>query len=196
MEIFEARNPKGVAKLAEFGGRAEVEETERGPRVIIHVEGVDEAGEPLELKDYLLPRRTRILVESGQIVEPGDPLHEGSLNPAELLELKGDTVTELYLVDEVQKVYRSQGVEIHDKHIELIVRQMLKKVRVDNAGDTESLPGQLVDKVVFERENARVAGDGGEQAVSAPLILGITEGLARDRVVPVGRLLPGDDVAC
>ena len=175
VEIFEARNPKGVAKLAEVGGRAEVEETERGPRVVIHVEGVDEAGEPLEPKEYLLPRRTRILVESGQLVEPGDPLHEGSLNPAELLELKGATATELYLVDEVQKVYRSQGVEIHDKHIELIVRQMLKKIRIDNAGDTELLPGQLVDKVAFERENARVAGEGGEQAVSAPLILGITK---------------------
>jgi DNA-directed RNA polymerase subunit beta' len=175
VEIFEARNPKGVARLAETGGRAELEETERGPRVIVHPDGTDEDGNELEPRDYLVPRRTRLLVADGQIVEPGDALHEGSLNPAELLELKGSTATELYLVSEVQKVYRSQGVEIHDKHIELIVRQMLKKVRVDNAGDTDLLPGQLVDKVAFERENARVAAEGGEQAVAAPLILGITK---------------------
>ena len=179
VEIFEARNPKGVAKLAEFGGRAEVEETERGPRVIIHVEGVDEAGEPLELKDYLLPRRTRILVESGQIVEPGDPLHEGSLNPAELLELKGDTATELYLVDEVQKVYRSQGVEIHDKHIELIVRQMLKKVRVDNAGDTEFAgPARRQGRSSGERPRRRRWRRAGGFRPADPRD---HEGLARDR---------------
>jgi len=175
VEIFEARNPKGVAKLAEVGGRVELEDTERGPRVVVHPDGVDEEGEPLEPVEYLLPRRTRILVADGQVIEPGDALHEGSLNPAELLELKGATATELYLVDEVQKVYRSQGVEIHDKHIELIVRQMLKKVRVDNAGETELLPGQLVDKVAYERENARVAAEGGEQATFEPLILGITK---------------------
>src|SRR5207302_1822543 len=91
-----------------------------------------------------------------QIVEPGDALHEGSLNPADLLRLKGDTATELYLIQEVQRVYKSQGVDIHDKHIELIVRQMLKKVRVESAGDTDLLPGQLVDKVVLDRESARV----------------------------------------
>jgi DNA-directed RNA polymerase subunit beta' len=175
VEIFEARNPKGVARLAEIGGRVELEETERGPRVIIHPQDTGEDGEALEPRDYLIPRRTRLLVEDGQVVEPGDALHEGSLNPSELLELKGSTGTELYLVAEVQKVYRSQGVEIHDKHIELIVRQMLKKVRVDNAGETELLPGQLVDKVAFERENTRVAAEGGEQAVSEPLILGITK---------------------
>jgi DNA-directed RNA polymerase subunit beta' len=109
------------------------------------------------------------------VIEPGDPLHEGSLNPSELLELKGSTATELYLVAEVQKVYRSQGVDIHDKHIELIVRQMLKKVRVENAGDTELLPGQLVDKVAFEAENERVSSQGGDAATSEPLILGITK---------------------
>src|SRR5439155_800521 len=100
-------------------------------------------------------------------------LHEGSLNPADLLRLKGSTSTELYLVAEVQKVYKSQGVEIHDKHIELILRQMLKKVRVENAGDTDLLPGQLVDRVVLERENARVKKEKSkkEQATFEPLIL-------------------------
>src|SRR5207244_10942708 len=96
-----------------------------------------------------LPRRTRLLVTKGQRVEPGDALHEGSLNPADLLRLKGYTAIELYLVGEVQKVYKSQGVEIHDKHIELIVRQMLKKVRVENAGGTDLLPGARRDELVL-----------------------------------------------
>ena len=133
-----------------------------------------------EEREYLFPRRTRLLVKKGDRVEMGDPLTEGSIAPTELLELhshagKGSTPTELYLVGEVQKVYKSQGVDIHDKHIELIVRQMLKKVRVENSGTTELLPGQLVDKVVLERENARVKKEKGEQATFEPLILGITK---------------------
>ena len=180
VEIFEARNPKGAAKLADLGGRVEIEETDRGPKVTIHPDGTDEDGEPLAPKDYQLPRRTRLLVADGQVVEAGDPLHEGSLSPGDLLGLhskagKGSTPTELYLVGEVQNVYKSQGVDIHDKHIELIVRQMLKKVRVENAGETDLLPGQLVDKSVLERENARVKGAKKEQATHEPLILGITK---------------------
>jgi DNA-directed RNA polymerase subunit beta' len=180
VEIFEARNPKGAATLAQVGGRVEIEETDRGPKVTILPDGVDEDGEPLQPKEYQLPRRTRLLVASGQVVEPGDPLHEGSLAPAELLALhsrssKGSTPTELYLVGEVQNVYKSQGVDIHDKHIELIVRQMLKKVRVENAGETDLLPGQLVDKSVLERENQRVKSEKKEQATFEPLILGITK---------------------
>jgi len=180
VEIFEARNPKGAATLALVGGRVEIEETDRGPKVTIHPDGVDESGEPLQPKEYQLPRRTRLLVANGQVVEPGDPLHEGSLAPAELLALhsksgRGSTPTELYLVGEVQNVYKSQGVDIHDKHIELIVRQMLKKVRVENSGETDLLPGQLVDKVVLERENARVKAAKKEQATFEPLILGITK---------------------
>jgi DNA-directed RNA polymerase subunit beta' len=169
VEIFEARSPKGAAKLAEVGGKVEIEQTERGPKVLIHTPDGEEP------TSYQLPRRTRLLVENGQEVEPGDALHEGSLTPADLLRLKGSTATELYLVSEVQRVYKSQGVEIHDKHIELIVRQMLKKVRVDSAGDTELLPGQLVDKVVLEKENARVKKEKSEQATWEPLILGITK---------------------
>jgi DNA-directed RNA polymerase subunit beta' len=180
VEIFEARNPKGAATLAEVGGRVEIEQTERGPKVAVVPDGVDAEGEPLEPKEYQLPRRTRLLVEKGQVVEPGDALHEGSRAPAELLQLhfeadKGSTPTEQYLVSEVQRVYKSQGVEIHDKHIELIVRQMLKKVRVENAGDTELLPGQLVDKIVLEKENTRVKKEKKEQATFEPLILGITK---------------------
>jgi DNA-directed RNA polymerase subunit beta' len=180
VEIFEARNPKGAAKLAEVAGKVAVEETDRGPKVTINPSGTDEDGEPLAPKEYQLPRRTRLLVSSGDEVELGDPLHEGSLAPTELLALhskaaKGSTPTETYLVGEVQNVYKSQGVDIHDKHIELIVRQMLKKVRVDNAGDTDLLPGQLVDRVVLERENARVKKEKKEQATFEPLILGITK---------------------
>jgi DNA-directed RNA polymerase subunit beta' len=177
VEIFEARNPKGAAKLAEVGGTVKIEDTERGPKVSIITDETDEDGETLEPVSYQLPRRTRVLVVDGQEVEPGDALHEGSLNPADLLRLKGATATELYLVAEVQKVYRSQGVDIHDKHIELVVRQMLKKVRVENPGDTELLPGQLVDKVALDRENTRVKKEKSkkEQATFEPLILGITK---------------------
>jgi DNA-directed RNA polymerase subunit beta' len=169
VEIFEARNPKGAAKLSEVSGTVKIEQTDRGPKLSILVEGEEE---PVS---YQLPRRTRVLVADGQVVEPGDALHEGSMNPADLLRLKGETATELYLVQEVQKVYKSQGVDIHDKHIELIVRQMLKKVRVESAGDTELLPGQLVDKVVLDRENTRVKKEKSEQATFEPLILGITK---------------------
>src|SRR5687768_17618888 len=171
VEIFEARNPKGAATLAPVAGTIEIEETERGPKITIDPKALDEEGEPLPVKEFQLPRRSRLLVEPGQTVEPGDPLHEGSLAPADLLALhakveKGSTPTELYLVGEVQRVYKSQGVEIHDKHIELIVRQMLKKVRVDSPGTTDFLPGQLVDKVVLDRENGKAAkAKGGEPEI-------------------------------
>jgi DNA-directed RNA polymerase subunit beta' len=177
VEIFEARNPKGVAKLTEVGGVVEVEDTDRGPKVTIDPKALDEDGEPIEPVSYQLPRRTRLLVTNGQVVEPGDPLHEGSLNPSDVLRLKGPlhgaTPTELYLVQEVQKVYKSQGVDIHDKHIELIVRQMLKKVRVENPGETDLLPGQLVDIRAADPRHH--------------------EGVARDRVLPLRGVVPGDD---
>ena len=177
VEIFEARNPKGAARLAEIGGKVTVEETERGPKVIIDPMTTKEDDEP---KEYQLPRRTRLLVKTGDDIQPGDPLHEGSLNPTDVLALharggRGSSLTELYLVREVQKVYKSQGVDIHDKHIELIVRQMLKKVRIENSGTTDFLPGQMVDKVVLERENKRVKKEKGDQATFEPLILGITK---------------------
>jgi DNA-directed RNA polymerase subunit beta' len=175
VEIFEARNPKGAATLAEVSGKVELENTERGPKVTILPTDLGSDGELGDPVEYQLPRRTRLLVSNGQVVEAGDAINEGSRNPADLLALKGPTSTELYLVAEVQKVYKSQGVEIHDKHIELIVRQMLKKVRVESAGETELLPGQLVDRVVLERENARVTKEKKEEATYEPLILGITK---------------------
>ena len=179
VEIFEARNPKGAATLSEIHGRVEIEDSDRGPKVTVIPDALDEAGEPLPEKEYQLPRRTRLLVTKGQLVEPGDPFNEGSRSPSELLDLrtkagKGSTETELYLVGEVQKVYKSQGVDIHDKHIELIVRQMLKKVRVIEAGDTSLLPGELADKTKVERENGKLKKKG-EHATFEPLILGITK---------------------
>ncbi|MBA2641538.1 MAG: DNA-directed RNA polymerase subunit beta', partial [Actinobacteria bacterium] len=175
VEIFEARNPKGAATLADIGGKVDIDDSERTIKVTVTPTTLDEEGELPDPKEYSFPRRTRLRVKKGQFVEPGDALNEGSLNPAELLLLRDPTSTELYLVGEVQKVYKSQGVEIHDKHIELIVRQMLKKVRVETNGDTELLPGQLVDRVVLERENARVKKAKGEQATYEPIILGITK---------------------
>jgi DNA-directed RNA polymerase subunit beta' len=180
VEIFEARNPKGAARLADVAGTVQIEQTDRGPRVLVHPDPDPKAEEAPEPAEYQLPRRTRLLVAQGERVEPGDPIDEGSLNPTELLELharggRGSTPTELYLVGEVHKVYKSQGVDIHDKHIELIVRQMLKKVRVENSGDTDFLPGQMVDRVAVERENARVKKEKGELATYEPLILGITK---------------------
>jgi DNA-directed RNA polymerase subunit beta' len=180
VEIFEARNPKGAAQLAEIAGQVTLEETDRGGvKLTILGAPAGKDGEPEE-QEYLFPRRARLLVKKGDVVELGDPLTEGSIAPTELLDLharagKGSTPTELYLVAEVQRVYKSQGVEIHDKHIELIVRQMLKKVRIENSGTTELLPGQLADKILVERENARVKKEKGTQATFEPLILGITK---------------------
>ncbi len=176
VEIFEARNPKGAAQLAETDGKIDIEDTDRGPKVIlVPTAGKGDVEAPDEIA-YQLPRRTRLLVSKRDEVKAGDPLQDGSLNPGELLELKGSTEAELYLVDEVQKVYRSQGVDIHDKHIELIVRQMMKKVRVDSSGTTDLLPGQLVDRIVLERENERVGKEkGGEEATYEQIILGITK---------------------
>ncbi len=175
VEIFEARNPKGAGTLADVGGKVDIDDSERTIKVTITPTAIDEKGDLPDPKEYAFPRRTRLRVAQGQVVEPGEPLNEGSLNPSDLLMLKGATATELYLVGEVQNVYKSQGVEIHDKHIELIVRQMLKKVRVESAGETALLPGQLVDRVVLERENARVKKEKKEQATFEPIILGITK---------------------
>ncbi len=175
VEIFEARNPKGAATLAEVAGKIEVEDADRTIKVTVVPTSLDENGEPIPAKEYSFSRRTRFLVTHGQVVEAGDPLNEGSIAPAELLALKGSTATELYLVGEVQKVYKSQGVDIHDKHIELIVRQMLKKVRIESAGETTLLPGQLVDKAALARANEVARKAKKEQATFEPLILGITK---------------------
>ena len=194
VEIFEARNPKGAATLVEkSAGASRSSRPSAGPKLTVHPTEVGPEGELADPVEYQLPRRTRLLVTNGQVIESGDALNEGSRNPAELLALKGSTPTELYLVAEVQKVYKSQGVEIHDKHIELIVRQMLKKVRVESAGDTDLLPGQLVDRVVLERENSKAKAAKKEIATFEPLILGITKASLATESFLSRRVVPGDD---
>ncbi|MDP9227428.1 MAG: DNA-directed RNA polymerase subunit beta', partial [Actinomycetota bacterium] len=169
VELFEARKPKGLAKIAEVSGKVSVEETDKAVKVII----TDDKGEE---HAYSFPARTRLYVDKGERVEPGTQLNEGSLYPAELLTIRGRTETETYIVSEVQRVYRTQGVDINDKHIELIVRQMLKKVRVESKGSTELLPGQLEDRQVFDAHNEKVKGKKTKTPARAEeVILGITK---------------------
>ena len=168
VELFEARKPKGVARIAETTGRVTIDDTDRGMKLTI----LPEDG---PAKEYAFARRTRMLVENGDWVEEGTQITSGSLYPADVLKYAGDTATERYLVNEVQEVYRSQGVEINDKHIELIARQMMKKVRILVAGDTLFLPGQLVDRAAFRGENERVEGESSQPAEAEQIILGITK---------------------
>jgi DNA-directed RNA polymerase subunit beta' len=169
VELFEARKPKGLAQIAEVGGKVMVEETDKAVKLTI----TDDKGEE---HAYSFPPRTNILVEPGKRVERGDQLNEGSLYPAEILAIRGRTDTEVYIVAEVQRVYRTQGVDINDKHIELIVRQMLKKVRVESKGSTELLPGQLEDRLVFAGINEKFKGKKTKTPARAEeVILGITK---------------------
>ena len=133
----------------------------------------EETGE--ELHSYAISRRVDLMVEDGQQVEAGDQLYEGSLNPHELLKYRGALETARYIVGEVQEVYHKQGVQIDDKHVELIVRQMTKKVLVETSGDTSFLPGRMVDRLIFDHENERVVAEGGEPAICEEIILGITK---------------------
>jgi DNA-directed RNA polymerase subunit beta' len=168
VELFEARRPKGLATIAEVGGKVSVEDSDKAITVVI----TDDGGEEHR---HTFPRRTLLFVEPGQKIGSGTQLNEGSLYPHELLQIRGRTETELYLVREVQEVYKSQGVDINDKHIELIVRQMMKKVRVDQKGDTTLLPGQFVDRFDYGRVNQTVIDQGGEPAQAEEIILGITK---------------------
>ena len=168
VELFEARRPKGLAKIAEQDGVVSIEETEKALTVVI----TDEAGEEHR---HAFPRRTRLFVSDGEKIKAGKQLNEGSVYPHELLAIRGRTETEQYLVKEVQEVYKSQGVDINDKHIELIVRQMLKKVRVDQKGDTDYLPGQFVDRFEFAKVNGAIAKEKKEAAQFEDIILGITK---------------------
>jgi DNA-directed RNA polymerase subunit beta' len=174
VELFEARKPKGLAKISEVAGKVSIEESDKAKTVVI----TDDGGEEHR---YTFPTRTILYVNEGQRVEVGDQLNEGSLYPHELLAFGGATQverrtnTELYFVREVQEVYKSQGVDINDKHIELIVRQMMKKVRVDQKGDTDLLPGQFVDRYEYAKINRAVEEAGGETAQAEEIILGITK---------------------
>ena len=168
-ELFEARKPKGLAIITEFGGVATINDTKKKREVIVTN---NETG---ETKAYLIPYGSRIKIQDGAVLEAGDELTEGSVNPHDILKIKGLRAVQDYMIQEVQRVYRLQGVDINDKHIEVIVRQMLKKVRVEENGDSEFLPGTMVDILDFEETNERLVAEGKEPATGEPVMLGITK---------------------
>ena len=169
-EIFEARKPKGQGVISEFAGVVSVKE-EKGRREIRIID--DE--QAMILAEYPVSYGLKVKVKDGDRVEPGDEMTEGSINPHDMLAVKGMQGVQLYLLREVQKVYRLQGVDINDKHIEVIVRQMLKKVKIEDAGDTHLLPGSMVDSFEFEEACAEVVEQGLEPATAKPMLLGITK---------------------
>ena len=168
-ELFEARKPKGLAIIAEFGGTVTIKDTKKKREVIVT------NNETMESKAYLIPYGSRIKVQEGDVIEAGDELTEGSVNPHDILKIKGVRAVQDYMIQEVQRVYRLQGVEINDKHIEVIVRQMLKKIRIENNGDTDFLPGTLVDAIEYHEVNQRMIEQGLEPAEGKQVMLGITK---------------------
>ena len=168
-ELFEARKPKGLAIIAEFGGVAEIKETKKKREIIVTN---PETGES---KAYLIPYGSKIKILDGAVLEAGDELTEGSINPHDLLKIKGLRAVQDYMIREVQRVYRLQGVEINDKHVEVIVRQMLKKIKVDTAGDSEFLPGTTVEVLDFNEVNEQLEAEGKEPATGTQIMLGITK---------------------
>ncbi|MCR5304594.1 MAG: DNA-directed RNA polymerase subunit beta' [Lachnospiraceae bacterium] len=174
-ELFEARKPKGLAIIAEFPGRVEVKDTKKKREVV--VTSLGEGGEELESKSYLIPFGFRIHknVVDGAMIQAGEPITEGHINPHDLLRIKGTVAVQNYMLNEVQKVYRLQGVDICDKHIEVIVRQMMKKVRIDEPGDSGYFPGTLVDWLDFEERNSYLEKEGKALAEGKRIMLGITK---------------------
>jgi len=170
-ELFEARKPKGLAIISEITGTVKIQEDKKKREVVVNPDA-DGIG---ETKTYLIPYGSRLKVTDDDRVQAGDELTEGSINPHDILKIKGENGVQEYLLQEVQKVYRLQGVDINDKHIEVIVRQMLRKVKVDEAGDTSMLPGGLIDAFDFEEENAKVEAEGLTPAVGKRALLGITK---------------------
>ena len=168
-ELFEARKPKGLAIIAEFAGTVTLNDTKKKREVIITNPTTG------EVKDYLIPYGSRIKVYDGDYIEAGDEITEGSVNPHDILKIKGLRGVQDYMIQEVQRVYRLQGVEINDKHIEVIVRQMLKRVKIEENGDTDFLPGSLVDWLTFENTNEALEKEGKEPAKGSRVLLGITK---------------------
>ncbi|MGH7813326.1 MAG: DNA-directed RNA polymerase subunit beta', partial [Candidatus Binataceae bacterium] len=168
-ELFEARKPKEFAVISEIDGQVSFGKDTKGKRKI---EVTPEIGEK---REYLIPKGKHIAVHEGDIVKAGEPLMEGSSNPHDILTILGEKALAKYLVDEIQEIYRLQGVRINDKHIEVIVRQMLRRVRIKEVGDTIFLVGDQVEKWRFDEENGRVLTKGGEPAIAEPLLLGITK---------------------
>src|SRR4029079_2735425 len=170
VELFEARRPKGEAQITELPGTVMLEDDEE--KKVRRITVTSEDGDQVQ---YAVSYRQRLAVSNGDIVDVGQQLTEGSVNPHEKLRVEGVQALQLFQVEEVQQVYRSQGVTIHDKHIELIVRQMLRKVHIIEPGDTEFLPGELVDRKRFEENNGRAVESGGEPASARPILMGITK---------------------
>src|SRR5690606_13129694 len=168
-ELFEARKPKGLAIISEFAGTVTIKDTKKKREVIVTNNDTGES------KSYLIPYGSRIKVSDGDVLEAGDELTEGSVNPHDILKIKGVRAVQDYMIQEVQRVYRLQGVEINDKHIEVIVRQMLKKVRIENNGDSSFLPGTLVDILEYYDENEKLEAQGLEPADGKQVMLGITK---------------------
>jgi DNA-directed RNA polymerase subunit beta' len=168
VELFEARKPKGEAAMAEIAGKVKIEDDGKIRRITVH-------GSDGHDKEYVVSRRSRLKVDDGQKVQPGTRLTEGSLNPHDLLALAGRQATQNYIVGEVQEVYTSQGVDIHDKHVEIIVRQMLRRVTVNEPGDTDLLPGEIKERIQFEEANQVAKEAGGQAANAKDVLLGITK---------------------
>ena len=168
-ELFEARKPKGLAIITEIAGVANLNDTKKKREIIVTNQQTGET------KTYLIPYGSRIKVQDGAVLEAGDELTEGSVNPHALLKIKGLRAAQDYMLQEVQRVYRLQGVEINDKHIEVIVRQMLKKIRIEERGDTEFLPGTMVDVLEFNDVNEQMVAEGKEPATGEQIMLGITK---------------------
>ena len=169
-ELFEARTPKGEAPIAEFAGVVKVEDTERGRQVILKPD--DDSVEPIA---YPVTRRAPMMVKDGDHVEAGTQLIEGSVDPKKILRILGPRAAQVNIVEEVHTVYRSQGVDIHDKHIEVIVHQMLRRITVIDSGDTDLLPGELVDQARFKAANMKAVKEGGKPAAGRPELMGITK---------------------
>ena len=169
-ELFEARKPKGVATICEFKGVVTVDDTDNLKHITVNDEDTG-----MLLKEYELPFNAELKVKTGDHVLPGDKLNAGSVNPQDIIRVEGTKGVQDYILEQVQSVYRSQGVDINDKHVEIIVRQMLRKVRIENAGTTEMLPGQLVDMFTFEEQNEKTIMAGGVPASAKRVLLGITK---------------------
>jgi DNA-directed RNA polymerase subunit beta' len=170
-ELFEARKPKDFAIVSEINGNVSFGPDSRGKRRVIVTPDVEDA----EPKEYLIPKGRHISVHENDQVRAGEALMDGASNPHDILKIKGEKELAKYLVDEVQEVYRLQGVRINDKHIEVIVRQMLRRVRVKEVGDTDFLVGEQVEKASFERANQQMLAEGKQPALAEPLLLGITK---------------------
>ncbi|MFZ4765725.1 MAG: DNA-directed RNA polymerase subunit beta', partial [Roseimicrobium sp.] len=169
-ELFEARKPKDACEIAKIDGAIEIGGLVRGKRKVIITD--PKTGQQ---EEHLIPRNKHVFVQNGDIVTKGDQLTEGAVVPHEILEILGPQALREHLVNEVQEVYRAQGVEINDKHVEIIIRQMLRKVKISEPGDTNFLWGDQVDRLAFEQENHRVEEEGGKAATGEPVLLGITK---------------------